>query len=93
MYLRQKVNNLICCNALLLQSIIQASVRNMAEGGASGPPDLISGMVQPVDLVNSVTRLIEILSVPSSNSPERGRVALSSLLRSENAKNIAHSFG
>ena len=41
---------------LLLQSIIQASVRNMAEGGASGPPDLISGMVQPVDLVNSVTR-------------------------------------
>jgi len=28
----------------------------MAEGGASGPPDLISGMVQPVDLVNSVTR-------------------------------------
>merc|ERR1712047_77387 len=30
--------------------------RAMAEGGASGPPDLISGMVQPVDLVNSVTR-------------------------------------
>ena len=42
--------------SLLLQSITQASVRNMAEGGASGPPDLISGMVQPVDLVNSVTR-------------------------------------
>ena len=30
--------------------------RAMAEGGASGPPDLISGMIQPVDLVNSVTR-------------------------------------
>ena len=30
----------------------------MAEGGASGPPDLISGMVQPVDLVNSVTRSV-----------------------------------
>ena len=45
------------CNYLgFFQSIIQASVRNMAEGGASGPPDLISGMVQPVDLVNSVTR-------------------------------------
>jgi len=29
----------------------------MAEGGSSaGPPDLISDMVQPVDLVNSVTR-------------------------------------
>ena len=33
----------------------------MAEGGASGPPDLISGMVQPVDLVNSVTRCADWL--------------------------------
>ena len=46
---------LYCMPALLAEHKID-KWRAMAEGGASGPPDLISGMVQPVDLVNSVTR-------------------------------------
>ena len=52
-------------------------------GPAPGPPDLISDMVQPVDLVNSVQRPAVVLAMANGDSereavmPVCGQIVLS----------------